>query len=303
MAAAPPAFASTMAGALNWTGITDSYGVPVGSYYLSVVSTREAITEAGPDINLNPASWFRWAGNALTEGLTHDSIATALQAQASVYIVMITLALWLLRFAMSSTWLYWLATWFRPLFDVLRNLLVELYVFPICLALGLGVGAYHLIVHGRRGSGWGIMLTTFMIGIIGIGLDQRPAHRALQRQRSAQPGPQPRLHRRPGRDEQRRDRPRWHPGPAYPPHRRHRRCHNPNAVATVELRRLGRRNRQLRQRVLAGPTGRSTRRARTRNGRHLRRRMRCPPSAFLRPAPRRQQRRHRVPLLDTRVCA
>jgi hypothetical protein len=174
VAAAPPAFASTMAGALNWTGITDSYGVPVGSYYLSVVSTHEAITEAGPDINLNPASWFRWAGNALTEGLTHDSIATALQAQASVYIVMITLALWLLRFAMSSTWLYWLATWFRPLFDVLRNLLVELYVFPICMALGLGVGAYHLIVHGRRGSGWGIMLTTFMIGIIGWVLTKDP---------------------------------------------------------------------------------------------------------------------------------
>jgi hypothetical protein len=174
VAAAPPAFASTMAGALNWTGITDSYGVPVGSYYLSVVSTREAITEAGPDISLNPTSWFRWAGNALTEGLTHDSIATALQAQASVYIVMITLALWLLRFAMSSTWLYWLATWFRPLFEVLRNLLVELYVFPICLVLGLGVGAYHLIVHGRRGSGWGIMLSTFMIGIIGIILTKDP---------------------------------------------------------------------------------------------------------------------------------
>ena len=174
VAAAPPAFASTMAAALNWTGITDSYGVPVGSYYLSVVSTREAITEAGPDISLNPTSWFRWASNALTEALTHDSIATALQAQASVYIVMITLALWLLRFAMSSTWLYWLATWFRPLFDVLRNLLVELYVFPICLALGLAVGAYHLIGHGRRGSGWGIMLSTFMIGIISIILTKDP---------------------------------------------------------------------------------------------------------------------------------
>ena len=87
---------------------------------------------------------------------------------------MITLALWLLRFAMSSTWLYWLATWFRPLFEVLRNLLVDLYVFPICLVLGIAVGAYHLIVHGRRGSGWGIMLTTFMIGIIGIILTKDP---------------------------------------------------------------------------------------------------------------------------------
>lgn len=172
--AAPPAFASTMAGALNWTGITDSHGVPTGSLYLSVVSTREAITEAGPDLSLNPETWMKWATNALTTALTHDGIAQLLQAQASVYIVMITLALWMMRFAMSSTWLYWLATWFRPLFEVLRTLLVELYVFPICLVLGLGVGAYHLIAKGRRGSGWGIMLTTFMIGIIGIILTKDP---------------------------------------------------------------------------------------------------------------------------------
>ena len=43
---------------------------------------------------------------------------------------MITLALWLLRFAMSSTWLYWLATWFRPLFEVAAQLLADLWVFP-----------------------------------------------------------------------------------------------------------------------------------------------------------------------------
>jgi hypothetical protein len=47
VAAAPPAAASTIGGALNWTGITDSYGVPVGNYYLSLVSTSEAITKAG----------------------------------------------------------------------------------------------------------------------------------------------------------------------------------------------------------------------------------------------------------------
>ena len=46
---------------------------------------------------------------------------------------MITLALWLLRFAMSSMWLYWLATWFRPLFDAMRQLLADLWVFPLCL--------------------------------------------------------------------------------------------------------------------------------------------------------------------------
>ena len=75
---------------------------------------------------------------------------------------------------MSSTWLYWLATWFRPLFEVLRQLLTDLYVFPICLAAGLGVGAYHLLGRGQRGRGWGIILSTFAIGIIGIVLTRDP---------------------------------------------------------------------------------------------------------------------------------
>lgn len=166
--AAPPAFASTMAGVLNWTGIKDTYGVPLGSYYLSVVSAGEAITQAGPDLSLNPASWARWLGNAVVTGVTHDTIVSWLQAQVSFYVFMITVALWLLRFAMSSTWLYWLATWFRPLFDVLRTLLIDLWVLPICLVLALGYGAFQMLWHGRRGLGWSIMLSSVAIGVIGM---------------------------------------------------------------------------------------------------------------------------------------
>lgn len=168
--AAPPAFASTMAGVLNWTGIKDSYGVPLGSYYLSVVSAGEAITEAGPDLSINPASWARWLGNAIITGVSHDTVVSWLQAQVSFYVFMITVALWLLRFAMSSTWLYWLATWFRPLFEILRTLLIDLWVFPICLLLALGYGAYQMIWHSRRGLGWSIMLSSLAIGAIGMAL-------------------------------------------------------------------------------------------------------------------------------------
>ncbi|OBB05358.1 hypothetical protein A5731_18475 [Mycolicibacterium conceptionense] len=166
--AAPPAFASTMAGVLNWTGIKDTYGVPLGSYYLSVVSAGEAITQAGPDLSINPVSWARWLGNAVVTGVSHDTVVSWLQAQVSFYVFMITVALWLLRFAMSSTWLYWLATWFRPLFDVLRTLLIDLWVFPICLVLALGYGAYQMLWHGRRGLGWSIMLSSVAIGVIGM---------------------------------------------------------------------------------------------------------------------------------------
>lgn len=172
---APRATASTMAAALNWTGITDSQGVPVGAYFLSTVDTMEAITAAGPDVSVvNPGSWVRWGAHAVTTGITHDTIASWIQAQASIYIFMLTAVLWLLRFAMSSTWLYWLATWFRPVLETLRQLLTDLHVFPICLALGLGVGGYHMFWQGRRGHGATIMLTTFVVGMIGLWLTRDP---------------------------------------------------------------------------------------------------------------------------------
>ena len=172
--AAPPAAASTLAGALNWTGIADSHGVPIGNYYLSVVSTSEAITKAGPGLSADPSSWARWLANALTTGLTHEGIVELLQMQAAVYIFMITTTLWLMRFAMSNSWLYWLATWFRPLFETVRTVLADLWVFPICLLLGLGVGAHHILWHGRKGFGSGIMLSTLVVGMLGTVLTRDP---------------------------------------------------------------------------------------------------------------------------------
>ncbi|WP_204815314.1 hypothetical protein [Mycobacterium riyadhense] len=174
LGAAPPAAASTLAGALNWTGITDSHGVPVGSYYLSVVSTSEAITKAGPGLSVDPSSWARWLANAVTTGWSHELIVELLQAQAGLYIFMVAMSLWLLRFAMSNTWLLWLATWLRPLFETIRVILADLWVFPICLMLGMGVGAFHIMWHGRKGFGSGIIVSTMAVGVLGIVLTRDP---------------------------------------------------------------------------------------------------------------------------------
>jgi hypothetical protein len=75
---------------------------------------------------------------------------------------------------MSSTWLSWLATWFKPVLEALRQLLIDLYVFPICLALGIGVGAFHILWHGRRGHGTAIILSAFAIGMLGLWLTRDP---------------------------------------------------------------------------------------------------------------------------------
>lgn len=175
VATAPRAVAATMNSALNWTGITDSAGVPIGAYFLSTVDTLEAITEGGPDVSFyDPSTWIQWGVHSLTTGITHDTIATWIQAEASLYIFMLTAVLWLLRFSMSSTWLYWLATWFRPIFEVLHRFLTDHHFYAICLVLGVAVGAYHVLVRGHHGRGAGIILTAFAIMILGVYLLRDP---------------------------------------------------------------------------------------------------------------------------------
>jgi hypothetical protein len=175
LAAAPRAVAATMNTALNWTGITDSAGVSIGAYFLSTVDTLEAITNGGPDVNFyDPSTWIQWAVHSVTTGITHDTIATWIQAEASLYIFMLTAVLWLLRFSMSSTWLYWLATWFRPIFEVLHRFLTDHHFYAICLLLGVAVGAYHVLVRGHHGRGTGIILTAFAIMILGVYLLRDP---------------------------------------------------------------------------------------------------------------------------------
>ncbi|MDQ1249745.1 MAG: hypothetical protein QG597_4121, partial [Actinomycetota bacterium] len=175
VAAAPRAFAYPVVNAINWTGITDSHNVPLGAYYLSTISTAEAITEAGPGVSLvDPSSWVGWLASAVTTGASHDTIATMLQIEASIYILMITLALWLLRFVMHSVWLQWLATWFRPLFDTLQHLAADLYLFPLCLVIALAVGAFHVVVNNHRGHGWRVILSTIVIAVLGFVVTRDP---------------------------------------------------------------------------------------------------------------------------------
>ncbi|CAN1569853.1 hypothetical protein MCEMIE22_03138 [Mycobacteriaceae bacterium] len=171
---APRAVAAPAITILGFTGLTDSRGVPVSYYYLSTVSTAEKIRETGPGLSLNPDSWVEWLSDSLVTGLTYEGVAAALQMQAALYVTMVALALWALNFVLSLQWLTFLASWFRPLFDALQNLVADLYLFPICLAIGLAVGAFHVVVNNHKGHGWRVILSTVVIGILGFIVTRDP---------------------------------------------------------------------------------------------------------------------------------
>ena len=72
---APRATASTNATILNFTGLSDSYGVPIGDYYLAVASVTDQITQAGPSVTANPGSWAAWSVH--TAGILLSCITVA----------------------------------------------------------------------------------------------------------------------------------------------------------------------------------------------------------------------------------
>jgi len=103
--AAPQASAATNASVLNFTGLKDTYGVPIGDYYLSLASVRDQITQAGPDVGWSPESWMNWFAHTLWIMMSSVSIANWLTAEAGLFIGIIALALWVMKITVSTYWL------------------------------------------------------------------------------------------------------------------------------------------------------------------------------------------------------
>ena len=59
---APAASASTNAVVLNWTGLHDSYGVPIGDFYLSLASFHDRLTQGGLNAAPRTTTFWRAAG-------------------------------------------------------------------------------------------------------------------------------------------------------------------------------------------------------------------------------------------------
>jgi len=103
--AAPQAAASTNSMVLDWTGLRDSYGVPIGNYYLAIASARDQIAAAAPDVGWNPDTWTAWLTHALGSMLANLAAANILTAEAGLFIGIVALALWLLKITISTYWL------------------------------------------------------------------------------------------------------------------------------------------------------------------------------------------------------
>ena len=174
VALAPPAFASSNAEALNWTGVKDDQGVPLGNYYLASIDIYESAKQSAPDVSWSPGSWFDWLGSM---GSTMGGGALAsviLTGEAGLFVGMLAISVWLFRLAAKSVWLTFFATLARPFVDAIFIVTAKAGLLLWLLPIAVFAGGWVAMIKGAGARGWMMILSAFVVAILGIALMSDP---------------------------------------------------------------------------------------------------------------------------------
>jgi hypothetical protein len=159
--AAPDASAATNLMVLNWTGLRDTYGVPIGDYYLALASVPEQIAAAATGLSWNPDTWMPWMSNVMAGVLANVAAANILTAEAGLFIGIVAMALWLLKVTVSAYWLTVIGEIARAIAGAVIQVTTALGLLLVAVPIGVFAGAV-TVKRGEAGRGWtmiGIALT------------------------------------------------------------------------------------------------------------------------------------------------
>ena len=113
---APRASADSITTSLSFTGLHDSYGLPIGSLFVSVLPIDEVIGAQGhPQFGVSPSTWMPALIDALTTTLTYSQLAGWLGLECAFFLCMCAIGIWLIKFALGAIWLGWLAAVAQPI--------------------------------------------------------------------------------------------------------------------------------------------------------------------------------------------
>lgn len=159
---APNAAAEGVSEALSWSGLKDSHGVPVGAYFISTVDVVQAMQAQGTELGMDPSTWVPALASRLIVGLTYSWVAGALGACCGFLVFICALGIWLVKFALGTTWLVWLAAIATPVVANIHQVLNYLHVVPAALIICTTVGGVIALTKGY-GRGIGIMVSGFVV--------------------------------------------------------------------------------------------------------------------------------------------
>jgi hypothetical protein len=172
---APAATASTNAMVLNWTGLHDDYGVPIGDFYLSLASIQDQLTEGGPDAKVwDPSTWAPWMMHGLKVMYTNFTAANILTAEAGIFVGIIALSLWVMRLTISTYWLSVFGEIAKAVTTAVITVTTRWGLVAITVPLGVFVGVL-AIRRGEAGRGATMILLAIMMPALALTVFSDPA--------------------------------------------------------------------------------------------------------------------------------
>jgi len=171
---APAAAASGLGSALDFSGLRDSRGIPIGAYLFSTVDVIEAMRHQGTDMDItDPGTWIPSLADNITVALTYSQVAAALGACTGFLLFICSMGIWVIKFALGTTWLLWLAAIAAPIVANINAVLTHLHVVPTALMICLIIGGVIALTKGV-GRGIGIMASGFVVILLAAWLLRDP---------------------------------------------------------------------------------------------------------------------------------
>jgi hypothetical protein len=171
---APRASAATNATVLDWTGLKDSYGVPIGDYFLALASIPEQISQAGPGVNWDPASWANWSLHAMAVIAANLTTAHILTAEAGCFVGAVAVALWIMKITVSSYWLAVVGELARAITGGVIQATAGLGLLLVVIPIGVFTGVL-TIRRGEAGRGAMMVLVALAMPALSVALFADPA--------------------------------------------------------------------------------------------------------------------------------
>jgi hypothetical protein len=172
---APAASASTNSVVLNWTGLHDNNGVPIGDFYLALASLHDQITQAGPDASmLDPSTWWPWMMHGLEAMFMSLTAANILTGEASVFVGVIAVSLWVMRLTISTYWLTVFGEIAKAVTAAVISVTTRWGLVAITVPIGVFVGVL-AIRRGEQGRGWTMIMAAIMMPALAVTVFSDPA--------------------------------------------------------------------------------------------------------------------------------
>lgn len=157
---APRATADTLSAAWGFTGLHDSYGVPIGAHFVAVVPLTEMIGNNGPQFGVSPDTWGPAIMSSLATAGTYAQLNEALAAETAFLIFICSVGIWIIKFALGVVWLGWLAAVAAPIVDTLKMIVAKTHLLEGGIIVCIIVGGFVCLTTGYA-TGIGIIVSGF----------------------------------------------------------------------------------------------------------------------------------------------